>query len=524
MASTEALRVFISYARSDGSALAEELVPGLEVAGFEPFLDRHDIAAAEDWEARLHGLILASDTVVFVVSPASVASKRCGSEIEQALALSKRIIPVLAIAVPEDKIPPQLRRLNLIFFDEGKSYSRALAQLSEALRTDRTWIREHTRLAEIAARWRDRQENEVLLLRGSELEAAKTWLASHTRGAPEPTDLHRAFIKSSDAAEIARVNALEQAQSLERKRLAETAAAQADKAQALKRLSRRTAIGLGASGTLTVAAGGLAYWGVSAERRFQEEKTQRTLAEARTIDGTIEREAFRKDIAGQFSAYASAPGQTTPDNAAYSDALLEELSNRDTSLLLATSRANGKLFRSSKQRPYFSSDLSGDVYLKRPSPSRRCSALLVSVDNVREMRLANPNAIVTRWEDFLRGCGFVTTRLHNPSRDNLLEAAARFAENDRHPATEDTLALIYFSGGGFSLDNKSYLVPSDMQLGDEARNGVELAVIQNGLRAAAAASILFLDTNFPRIDDWSADNVEAPAADALAVPIPQTTP
>lgn len=75
-----------------------------------------------------------------------------------------------------------------------------------------------------------------------------------------------------------------------------------------------------------------------------------------------------------------------------------------------------------------------------------------------------------------------------------------------------------------SLDNKSYLVPSDMQLGDEARNGVELAVIQNGLRAAAAASILFLDTNFPRIDDWSGDNVEAPAADALAVPIPQTTP
>ena len=40
--------IFISYARSDSSALAEELVDGLEVAGFRPFLDRHDIAAAED--------------------------------------------------------------------------------------------------------------------------------------------------------------------------------------------------------------------------------------------------------------------------------------------------------------------------------------------------------------------------------------------------------------------------------------------------------------------------------------------
>jgi hypothetical protein len=45
-------RIFVSYARSDSSALAEELAAGLEVVGFEPYLDRHDIAAAEDWEAR----------------------------------------------------------------------------------------------------------------------------------------------------------------------------------------------------------------------------------------------------------------------------------------------------------------------------------------------------------------------------------------------------------------------------------------------------------------------------------------
>ena len=50
--------IFISYARSDSSALAEELVAGLELVGFRPFLDRHDIAAAEDWEARLGALIL----------------------------------------------------------------------------------------------------------------------------------------------------------------------------------------------------------------------------------------------------------------------------------------------------------------------------------------------------------------------------------------------------------------------------------------------------------------------------------
>lgn len=53
----DALRVFISYARRDASAFAEELLQGLEVAGFEAFLDRHDIAAGEDWEARLGGFL-----------------------------------------------------------------------------------------------------------------------------------------------------------------------------------------------------------------------------------------------------------------------------------------------------------------------------------------------------------------------------------------------------------------------------------------------------------------------------------
>jgi TIR domain len=48
----ERLKVFISYARADSATLADELATGLDLAGVTPFLDRHDIAAAEDWEAR----------------------------------------------------------------------------------------------------------------------------------------------------------------------------------------------------------------------------------------------------------------------------------------------------------------------------------------------------------------------------------------------------------------------------------------------------------------------------------------
>jgi hypothetical protein len=107
----EKLKVFISYSRRDSAAFADELVAGLELAGFAPFLDRHDIAAGEEWEARLGGLIAQSATVVFVVSPEAVKSARCVWEVDRTIDLSKRLLPVISKPVPEHDIPQKLRRL-----------------------------------------------------------------------------------------------------------------------------------------------------------------------------------------------------------------------------------------------------------------------------------------------------------------------------------------------------------------------------------------------------------------------------
>lgn len=195
------LRVFISYARRDGAAFAEELLHGLEVAGFDAFLDRHDIAAAEDWEARLGALIQSADTVVFVLTPAAASSERCAWEIDRAEQLVKRIIPIVSIPVEEGVTPARLRRLNYIYFSEGHSYSVSLGKLAEALRVDLGWIREHTRLGELAQRWQARNRSDALLLRGSELDAARQWLINRSEDSPPTTDAHREFISASEAAE-----------------------------------------------------------------------------------------------------------------------------------------------------------------------------------------------------------------------------------------------------------------------------------------------------------------------------------
>ena len=204
MADGQKLKVFISYSRKDSSDFADELVAGLELAGFAPFLDRHDIAAGEDWEARLGGLIQEADTVVYIVSPEAVKSERCGWEVDKTLVLSKRLIPVIYRTVLEGNIPERLRRLQFVRFDVGLGITRPLAQLAEALRQDLDWIREHTRLGELAARWQRRNQPESLLLRGDDLDAAKAWVATRKPEAPEITELQGSFLKASEQAEAER--------------------------------------------------------------------------------------------------------------------------------------------------------------------------------------------------------------------------------------------------------------------------------------------------------------------------------
>jgi formylglycine-generating enzyme required for sulfatase activity len=201
----EKLKVFISYSRRDSTAFADELVAGLEVAGFAPFLDRHDIAVGEEWEARLGGLIAQSDTVVFVVSPEAVKSERCVWEVDRTVELSKRLLPVIFKPVPDHDIPEKLRRLQFVRFDTGSGFARPLSQLAEALRDDLGWIREHTRLGELARRWDGRERSESLLLRGDDLDEAKAWMAARKAAAPEITEGQRAFIRASEEGETTRL-------------------------------------------------------------------------------------------------------------------------------------------------------------------------------------------------------------------------------------------------------------------------------------------------------------------------------
>lgn len=196
------IKVFVSYSRAD-KAFASDLVLGLAACGFAPYIDRQDIAPGEDWERRLAGLISEADSIVYIVSPDSLASKNCAVELQQGLELRKRILPVVWRPIDDALAPPDLKRLNYIFFSgDGRTFAAGLSELAEALRTDMDWIREHTRLAELAGRWTARGHGGDLLLRGSDIDAALAWQAGKPITAPAITDDQADFIKASADARV----------------------------------------------------------------------------------------------------------------------------------------------------------------------------------------------------------------------------------------------------------------------------------------------------------------------------------
>ncbi len=200
-------KVFVSYSRKD-LPFAQMLVAALVERGFDAFLDKTDIAPGEPWKERLAGLIAAADTVVFVVSPDSVASSVCAWELEESGRLSKRLIPIVARRIADSDAPALLGRLNWVFCGDCDDRDAALTALDTALHTDLDWVREHTRLGEMARRWNDKGRSGSATLRGADLDAAERWLDRRPADANAPTDLHQDFIRASRRAQSRRRNIL----------------------------------------------------------------------------------------------------------------------------------------------------------------------------------------------------------------------------------------------------------------------------------------------------------------------------
>lgn len=191
-------KVFLSYSRKDRER-AQSIADVLRERHFGVFKDTDDILPTEEWKGRLEQLITEADTVVFLLSPHSLASEVCRWEVEHAKRLHKRIAPIVISEVDTAEIPPDLARLNFIFCTERDRFQDAVDNLVSALGTDIEWIREHTRLAELAMRWERAGSPARLLLRGQDIADAEYWRDGRPDDAPQITTPQARFVGASRA-------------------------------------------------------------------------------------------------------------------------------------------------------------------------------------------------------------------------------------------------------------------------------------------------------------------------------------
>ena len=189
--------VFVSYARQD-QAFVRRLTEALAERGKRAWVDWADIPPTAEWMAEIRAAIDAADTYVVVLSPSSIGSKVCAAELDAALTANKRIVPVLAVPVPDDTVPAEVAKLNWVVFTDG--FDPALEKLLAALDTDLDHVKAHTQLQVKAREWESKNESRSLLLRGAELKESEAFLVRAQAKDPRPTAMQARFLQASRAA------------------------------------------------------------------------------------------------------------------------------------------------------------------------------------------------------------------------------------------------------------------------------------------------------------------------------------
>ncbi|MBC8100320.1 MAG: toll/interleukin-1 receptor domain-containing protein, partial [Armatimonadetes bacterium] len=123
----DGLRIFISYAREDGKALAVRLRDDLQSQGYTPWLDMSDISGGAVWTERIEDAIEGCHIMLALLTHASFKSDNCRAEHLRAIRKGKRIIPIL-VQADADR-PIHLEHLNYLDFADANRYSEKLRDL-----------------------------------------------------------------------------------------------------------------------------------------------------------------------------------------------------------------------------------------------------------------------------------------------------------------------------------------------------------------------------------------------------------
>jgi TIR domain len=138
MPPSEPLRVFISDARKDGAALAQQLQRDLNEQGFDAWLDTQRIGGGRVWSAEIEGAVKSCGVMIALMSPGSYESEICRSEQLLALDQGNRVVPVLAVKGADRPVYLYARQYRDFTNANDANYPERLSELLADIRGDAT--------------------------------------------------------------------------------------------------------------------------------------------------------------------------------------------------------------------------------------------------------------------------------------------------------------------------------------------------------------------------------------------------
>src|SRR5258708_4439220 len=188
--------VFISYSRSDREC-AEILNRGLKEANRETWIDLEDILPSAGWLEEVKLAIENADVFIFIISPHSLASEVCKSELNHAVVNKKRIVPVLYREVALSTLPLALRELEWVSFLPDVDVEEAFSKLLLAIDLNIDYWHQSAQLLGRARLWQEKRQNRSLFLHGSELQDAERWIIDGANQRLGPTQLQLEYVTAS---------------------------------------------------------------------------------------------------------------------------------------------------------------------------------------------------------------------------------------------------------------------------------------------------------------------------------------
>ncbi len=181
--------IFISYSRRNQEQVVN-LYEALRSAGFDPWIDL-EILPAIDWMDNIERQITAANALLCVISPDFIDSDICQKELEIAISLHKKVIPVQIKDVVYEEVNNSIRAIQWILFLDTSDLTEVVEKVRVAYELDLEFEQQSAALLQQALKWSKKGQSPSFLLRGDALIEAEQWrtLSEKKEKVPLPIQL-----------------------------------------------------------------------------------------------------------------------------------------------------------------------------------------------------------------------------------------------------------------------------------------------------------------------------------------------